>query len=261
MRRAEIADLKIESRLHLAIGVVGEANRAGLGDAFQSRGDIDAIAHQVAVRLLDHVAEVNANSKHDAALRRKAGVALDHAVLHLNGAADGVHNAAEFDQRPIACALDDATVMHGDGRVDEVAAERPQAGQGAILVRAGKPAEADDIRGKDGGKFPALGHSPAAPTKIGPSVRHGAAPRRSAEYSPRMAMPIRFGKKVLNRLIRPLAGCQSDRGVNDRSTSDSAEKLGFSRRSQFRRPPAGRLAHNIHRLFRGCGFSRTRRSP
>jgi hypothetical protein len=53
----------------------------------------------------------------------------------------------------------DTTVMHGDRRVDEIASKRPQASQGPILVCAGKSAEANDIRGKDGGKFPALGHS------------------------------------------------------------------------------------------------------
>ena len=74
--------------------------RAGLGDTFQSRGDIDAVAHQVAVALLDHVAEMDADPELDAPLRREAGVALDHAVLHLDGAAHGVDHAAELDQVP-----------------------------------------------------------------------------------------------------------------------------------------------------------------
>ena len=47
--RAQIADSQIEPRLHLPIGVLGETDRAGLSDPFQSRGDIDAIAHQIAI--------------------------------------------------------------------------------------------------------------------------------------------------------------------------------------------------------------------
>jgi hypothetical protein len=54
--RAQIAHGEIESRLDLPIRLFGQTNGTGLGDAFQARGDIDAIAHQVAVALLDHIA-------------------------------------------------------------------------------------------------------------------------------------------------------------------------------------------------------------
>ncbi len=56
--------------------------------------------------------------KLDAALGRETGVALDHAVLHLNGAANGVDHAAEFDEDAISGSLDDATMMHCDGGID-----------------------------------------------------------------------------------------------------------------------------------------------
>ena len=98
--RAEIADRQIEPPLDLAIGILGQADRAGLGDAFQPRGDIDAVAHQVAVALLDHVAEMDADAELDAPVGRHAGIALDHAVLHFDGAAHGVDDAAELDDRP-----------------------------------------------------------------------------------------------------------------------------------------------------------------
>ena len=54
--------------------------------------------------------------------------------------------------------------MHGDGRIDQIAAQRPQPRQDAILVRAGEPAVADHIRAKDRRKFPGLAHraSPSA---------------------------------------------------------------------------------------------------
>jgi hypothetical protein len=66
--RAEIADREIEPPLHLPVGVLGQTDRARRGDALQPRGDVDPIAHQVAVALLDDVAEVNADAKLDAAL-------------------------------------------------------------------------------------------------------------------------------------------------------------------------------------------------
>ena len=151
-------DSEIEPSLHLTIGVLGEADRAGLGDAFQSCGDIDAVAHQIAVTLFDDIPEVNANAEDDASVLRQAGVALDHGVLHFDGAAHGVDHAAEFDQSSIAGALYDTTVMHGDRRVDEIAAERPEAGKSAILVRAGEPAETDDVGSQDRRKFAGFGH-------------------------------------------------------------------------------------------------------
>ena len=77
LRRAEISDRHIEPAAHLAIGVLGQTDRAGRGDPFQSRGDVDAVAHQIAVALLDDVAQMNADPEFDAALRRQAGVAFD----------------------------------------------------------------------------------------------------------------------------------------------------------------------------------------
>ena len=155
---AEIADRQIEPRLHLSIGVLRKTDCAGLGDAFQSRGDIDAVAHQIAVALLDHVAEMDADAEFDAPLGRHAGIALDHAVLHLDGAAHGVDHAAELDEGSVAGALDYAPVVHGDGRVDQIAAQRPQPRQGAVLVRAGEPAVSDHVGRQNRREFPCLGH-------------------------------------------------------------------------------------------------------
>ena len=134
---------------------------------FQSRGDIDAVAHQIAVGLLDDVAEMNADAELDASLGRHAGVALDHAVLHLDGAAHGVDDAAKLDEAAVAGALDDASVMRSDRGIDQIAAQPAQPRQGAILVRSREPAVADDIRDQDRRDLPGLAHS-------APSGRHAA---------------------------------------------------------------------------------------
>jgi hypothetical protein len=54
----------------------------------------------------------NANAKFDAAISRHAGVALDHSVLNLDGAAHGGDDAAKLDQGAVAGPLDDASVVH-----------------------------------------------------------------------------------------------------------------------------------------------------
>ena len=53
--RAEIGDREFEPPFDLSIGVFGEADRPGRGDALEPGGDIDAVAHQIAVALLDHI--------------------------------------------------------------------------------------------------------------------------------------------------------------------------------------------------------------
>ena len=101
-----------------------------------SRQVIDAFAHEIAVALLDHVAEMDAHAELDAALGRQAGVALDQALLHFDRAAHGVDHAAELDKNAIAGALDDAPAMRVDGGIDQIAAQPPQPRKRAVLVRA-----------------------------------------------------------------------------------------------------------------------------
>ena len=163
LHRAEIADLKIEPPFHLTIGVLGEADRPGLGDALQPRGDIDAVAHEVAVAFLDHVAEMDADPKFDALVGRDLSVALDHRSLDFNGAFHRVDDTPELDNRAIAGALDDPSVVHGDDRVDQVAAQRPEPRQNPVLVGPGKPRIADHVRAKDRSQFSGLAHGAMPP--------------------------------------------------------------------------------------------------
>jgi hypothetical protein len=130
----------------LAIGVLGQADRARLANTLQPRGEVDAVAHQVAVALLDHIAEMNANAKEDAPVLRHFGIALDHRALHFDREAHRIDDAAELDDAAVAGALDDAAMIHGDEGVDQVAAERPEPRQNSIFVRARQPAIADHIR-------------------------------------------------------------------------------------------------------------------
>ena len=115
------------------------------GDSLKPRGDIDAIAHQIVVALLDDVAQVDADAELDASVRRNAGVALYQALLHFDRAAHCIDNAAELDDAAVAGAFDGTAVMSGDSRVDEVAAQTAKARKGSLLVGACKPRIADDV--------------------------------------------------------------------------------------------------------------------
>ena len=135
----------------MPVGLLGEADRTWFRDAFEPGGDIDAVAHEVAVALLDDVADVNADAKLDALVGRDLGVALHHRPLDFNGAVHCVDHAAELDDAAVAGALDDAAVMHGDGRVNQVAAKGPKASEDSIFIRTREPRVADDVGHQDRG--------------------------------------------------------------------------------------------------------------
>ena len=75
---------------------------------------------------------------------------------------DLVHYAAELDDAAVAGALDDAAMMHGDGRVDQVAAQGPEPSENSIFVRARKPGVADDVGHQDRRELPGLAHGVSA---------------------------------------------------------------------------------------------------
>ena len=137
----------------MAVGVLGKTDTARISNAFKARGDVDAVAHQVAIALLDHVAQMDADAELDATLRRKTRVALDHAILHLDCAANGIDDASELYEDAVTRPLDDAAVMHGDGGIDQIASQRSEAGKCPLLVGPGKLAESDHIRRKKAASF------------------------------------------------------------------------------------------------------------
>jgi hypothetical protein len=99
-RRAEISDFEVEPLLDLTVGVLGKTDCARFGDSLEPRGDIEPVAHKVAVALLNNVAQVNADAKVNALFGRQTRVALDHAGLHFDGAAHRIDDAAELDDEP-----------------------------------------------------------------------------------------------------------------------------------------------------------------
>ena len=143
---AEVGDRQIKPSLDLSIGVLRKTDRPRRGNAFKPGGDVDAVAHQIAVAFLNHVAQMNSDPELDASLGRQTGVALGHAVLHFDRAAHGVDHAAKLDEAAVPGTLDDASVMGVNGGIDQIAAQPPQPRQCAILIRPREPTVADDIR-------------------------------------------------------------------------------------------------------------------
>ena len=130
----------------------------GSARPFEPRRDVDALAQNVAVRLGDHVAEIDADAKPDAPVGIEIGVAVEHAALHLGGTAHRIDDAGEFRQQPIAGGLDDTALMLTDFRVDQLAAMRLEAIEGALLVHPDEARIPRHIGGQDRGKSAGRSH-------------------------------------------------------------------------------------------------------
>jgi hypothetical protein len=131
-----------------AVDIRGNANTARLGERFEPRRNIDPVAIDVA-SLGDDVADIDAGAQRDAAILRKTSVPPDHAALDRDGEADRVHRAREFGQDAVARRLDDAAVMHGDQRIDQILALRLQGAQRTDLVSPHEPGVAGNVDGDD----------------------------------------------------------------------------------------------------------------
>ena len=140
----------------------------------------------------DALRPTNTDAEFDAALGRQACVALDEAVLHLDGAAHRVDQAAKLDEAAVAGSFDEAPVMRVDGRVDQIAAQPTEPRQRAILIRSRQPAVANDIRDQNRRDLPRSRHS-------GPSgvVQDSTKPVGAAAY---------FHRRPLSQSDRPEGG-------------------------------------------------------
>src|SRR5690242_13899413 len=122
---AEIEELPLQLGTQLFVSRLRQANASGLRYPLQARGDVDAIAHQIAVAFLNHVPYVDADPKDNPAILRHAGIALGHRALDFDSAVDRVDCAPELDESAVAGAFEDTTAVNSDGRVDQVAPEGP----------------------------------------------------------------------------------------------------------------------------------------
>jgi GAF domain-containing protein len=149
------------------VGLLREADSARISNSFKARCEVDAVAHQVAIALFHYVPEMDADPKLDPAIGRQASIALDHAVLYLDGAAHRIDDTSKLDDASVAGALHHATVMSGNGGGDQVAPECPQASERTFFVAAREAAEADHVGGEKGSEFPGLRHG--SPSTAGES--------------------------------------------------------------------------------------------
>ncbi len=151
---ALVVEGEIELVAHLVAHDPADADPARLGQGFQARGDVDAVAVDVVV-VADDVADIDADAEFDALVGRHIGVALRHFALHLDRAAHRVDDAGELDQHAVAGGFDDAAAMLLELEVDEITPDRLQRRERAFLVDPHQPRIARDI-GRQDGRQPAF---------------------------------------------------------------------------------------------------------
>ena len=142
---AQVVEGDFEPPPGLAIGVVGEADAAGLRQALQACRNVDAVAVDV-VALDDHVAQVDADAESQLPVPRA------HARLPGERAADGIHHRGELYQESVAHELYDAPPVLVDQGFEERAANLGQAPKRTCLIGAHEGRVASHVGGEYGGK-------------------------------------------------------------------------------------------------------------
>ena len=141
---AQVVEREVELAVDFLVHFGGNPDPACLGQRFDARRDVDAIAEDV-VLVDDDVADVDADAVLDLLFRRHAGIALGHAALHVHRAANRIDDASELQQQAVAGGLDHATGVFADLGVDQFAAMGPEGCQRATLVATHEAGVAHNI--------------------------------------------------------------------------------------------------------------------
>jgi hypothetical protein len=129
-----------------------DADAARFGQVFEPRRDVHGVAIEV-LAVDDHVAEVDPDTEMDAPVVRNIGVALDHALLHLDRPTHRFDRAGKLNEDAVAGRLDDAAAAPGDAGVDQIAPARLEPSEGAFLVRPHQARVAGDVGGDHRGEL------------------------------------------------------------------------------------------------------------
>ena len=134
--------------LDMVVGLLGQADTPGRGQALEARGDIHRLAQHVPV-LRNHLADMDADPKHEPQVGRLRLSALRHRSLDVDRAGDGIGGAREFEQRAITHQLHAAAVVAAGGRLDDLLPLRLDGRERTGLVALHQAAVADHVGHED----------------------------------------------------------------------------------------------------------------
>jgi hypothetical protein len=128
----------------LIVDIARNADPARLGQSFEAGSNVDAVSIDV-VAFDDDVADVDADPKGEALLRRPGSLVLGESPLDLGGGQHSAYSARELDQHPVSGRLDDTTFLAGHRRLEQLFAYRLEPGVRARFVGFHQPAVADHV--------------------------------------------------------------------------------------------------------------------
>ena len=137
--------------LYLFVDAAGDVDLAGTGNAFKSRGDIDAVAINV-VCFDDDVTKIDAYSILNPMVLGQRCVAANQILLDDDAAPDGFDGTVENCDETVACGFNKLAVMFVDAGFDEVALDPLDAVVRPLLVDLHQAAVAGDIACDDRSK-------------------------------------------------------------------------------------------------------------
>src|SRR5262249_16819972 len=110
---AKVLEDKRQPVAHVIINSIRDEHAAGIGQSLDPRRDIDAVAINI-VALDDDIAKIDPDPKLEPLVDRDTGIALGHAALHLNCAADRIDDTRKFRQYAVTGGLDDPAMVLDD---------------------------------------------------------------------------------------------------------------------------------------------------
>jgi hypothetical protein len=102
---SEVDEFRIDSAAHVLMRRARNGYTTGFGDAFEPRGDVDALAKDI-FAFNKHIAKVDADPVEDAFRFEGGVIAGRRLLLHRQGALDRRDHRREFDKHPVAHDLE-----------------------------------------------------------------------------------------------------------------------------------------------------------
>jgi hypothetical protein len=149
--RPEIVEASLDFVPDVVIGGPGDQDAARLGDAFEPRRYVDAVAIEITA-LDNHVTQIDTDAQHDAPLLGLIAVRGGHALLEIDRALHGVDSAGELHQHAVAGNLKDAALMLGDQGFQDLLTAHLEGSQRAGFVDLHQAAVTDYIHCQNRGQ-------------------------------------------------------------------------------------------------------------
>src|SRR5258708_19547829 len=152
--------------LDLLVNGARDVNRARLGKALETRGNIDAIAVNVGC-FDDDVARIAANPILDPMMPGQRCVASNHVLLNDDGTPHGFDRTVENRNEAVACGFDQPSMVLCDAGFDQAALDPLYAAVRSFFIDFHQAAVARDIAGDNRGNT----SRPCLPPRLPPLVQ------------------------------------------------------------------------------------------